>query len=557
MPTVIVNSKTLDLGSVSDSKALEIVKGLAAQLGTGRDAKTGTLNIVGRDGQWEIRRQSGWSRFWNFGFQRSLGERETAQVLDTLVKKAFGSLTSSKAVDSLHAYLGETTHVDAKKLSMLLQETAIGTKRLGRSGDIPSMSESEVLAKLGGVVDGAGDPIDEFDDLDTVAFANGSFGFVADIPPDESGKPRVIKIEKKPAIVDLTGKHGHRTKDVSAAYLRGLDGVLNVPGVIAPTHLIFRSADDHDKVYLVPSENVRAFLATNKGKLRFVGQVMPKVEGHSLSQCNKGEDGASPLDEVATHTAARQMHWTLVRLATHGFVNHDIKPANFMWDSARGRVSMIDFGMLHKIHKAPNSPLTRYAGGTPAYAHPHAARGDQHGPEYDAFSTAMTLLETAANSDPQTQDFAQRNNKDGALLRLKTDISDKGSYLLNWLKATLPENERATPQNDRLYAAYEQRIGDVNQVPKIPEIDHFPPTVENYCHHLIQASFLTGGDYLNRMKVLASHPYLMQELGPPLATNHPSSIQMIDPKTGRVPGVPDSTSGSHGLIHSSIHSSNS
>ena len=59
------------------------------------------------------------------------------------------------------------------------------------------------------------------------------------------------------------------------------------------------------------------------------------------------------------------------------------------------------------------------------------------------------------------------------------------------------------------------------------------------------------------MKGLASHPYLMQELGPPLATNHPSSIQMIDPKTGRVPGVPDSTSGSHGLIHSSIHSSNS
>src|SRR5262245_5969255 len=160
MPTVIVNSKTLDLGSVSDSQALEIVKGLAAKLGTGRDAKTGTLNVVGRDGQWQIRRQSGWSRFWNFGFQRSLGERETAQVLDTLCKKAFRSLPSSKAVDSLHAYLAETTHVDAKKLSMLLQETAIGTKRLGRSGDIPSMSEAEVLAKLG-VVDGADDPIEE------------------------------------------------------------------------------------------------------------------------------------------------------------------------------------------------------------------------------------------------------------------------------------------------------------------------------------------------------------------------------------------------------------
>ena len=128
MPTVIVNSKTLDLDSVSGAEALQIVKGLAAQLGTGRDVKTGTLNIVGRDGQWQIRRQSGWSRFWNFGFQRSLGERETAQVLDTLVKKAFGSLTSSKAVDSLHAYLGETTHVDAKKLSMLLGH-AIGTKR--------------------------------------------------------------------------------------------------------------------------------------------------------------------------------------------------------------------------------------------------------------------------------------------------------------------------------------------------------------------------------------------------------------------------------------------
>ena len=94
---------------------------------------------------------------------------------------------------------------------------------------------------------------------------------------------------------------------------------------------------------------------------------MPKVDGHSLAQCNKGEDGASPLDEVATHTAARQMHRTLVGLATHGFVHHDIKPANFMWDSARGRLSMIDFGMLHKLHKEPGSPLTRYRGGTPLY----------------------------------------------------------------------------------------------------------------------------------------------------------------------------------------------
>ena len=292
MPTVIVDSKTLDLDSISGEEALKIVKGLAAQLGTGRDAKTGTLNIVGRDGQWQIRRQSGWSRFWNFGFQRSLGERETARVLNVLFMKAFGNLTSSKVVDSLHAYLRETTHVDAKKLSMLTHE-AIATKRLDRSGDIPSMSESEVLAKLG-VRDGAGNPIDEFDDLETSAFGKGSYGFVADIPPDESGKPRVIKIEKNPEIVNLTGKDGHRSRDVSAAYLRGLDGVLNVPGVIAPTHLIFRSADDHDKVYLVPSENVRAFLATEKGKLEFVGQVMPKVDGHSLAQCNKGSKWRQP-----------------------------------------------------------------------------------------------------------------------------------------------------------------------------------------------------------------------------------------------------------------------
>jgi hypothetical protein len=530
MPTVIVNSKTLDLDSVSGAEALQVVKGLAAQLGTGRDAKTGTLNIVGRDGQWQIRRQSGWSRFWNFGFQRSLGERETAQVLDTLFKKALGSLPPSKALDSLHVYLGGTTHVDAKKLSMLLQD-AIGTKRLDRSGDIPSMSESEVLAKLG-VKDGDDNPIDEFDDLETSAFARGSYGFVADIPPDESGKPRVIKIEEDQEIVDLTGKHGHRSRDVSAAYLRGLDGVLNVPGVIAPTHFIFRSVDNYDKFYLVPSENVRAFLATKKGELRFAGQVMPKVDGHSLAQCNKGSDGASPLDEVATHTAARQMHWTLVRLATHGFVHHDIKPANFMWDSARGRVSMIDFGMLHKLHKGPDN-LTRFRGGTPLYLHPHAARGYFHGPECDSFSTAMTLLETAANSDPQTQTFAQRRD-DFALVRLKTEIPPDGSYLLNNIQATLPKSQRATPENDPLYAEYAQRIGP---------LDREKPTVENYCHHLIQASFLTGDAYLDRMKDLASHPYLMQELGPPLATNHPSSV----PITSRR----DSTSGSHARIHSS------
>jgi serine/threonine protein kinase len=540
MPTVIVNSKTLDLDSISGAEALQIVKGLAAQLGTGRDAKTGTLNIVGRDGQWQIRRQSGWSRFWNFGFQRSLGERETAQVLNTLFEKAFsaapsamaqafGLLPSSKAVASLRAYLEKTTHVDAKKLSMLLHD-AIGTKRLDRSGDIRSMSESEVLAQLG-VKDEDGNPIEEFYYLEH--FAKGSYGFVADIPPDKSGKPRVIKIEQKPEIVDLTGKHGHRSRDVSAAYLRGLDGVLNVPGVIAPTHFIFRSADHHEKFYLVPSENVRAFLATQKGKqgkLEFVGQVMPKVDGHSLAQCNKGEKGASPLDAGATHTAARQMHWTLVRLATHGFVHHDIKPANFMWDSARGRVSMIDFGMLHKTHKEELDPQIRYGGGTPLYSHPHAGKGWYHGPEYDAFSTAITLLETAANSDTETQTFAQRR-ENFAKVRLETEIPPDGSYLLNWLKATLPENERATPENNPLYAAYAERIGDVDK-----EI----PTVENYCHHLIQASFLTGEYYLDRMTELASHPYLMQELGGPLATNRPSSVPITSP--------PGSTPGSHARI---------
>ena len=42
------------------------------------------------------------------------------------------------------------------------------------------------------------DPIHEFDDLKSFAFASGSYGFVADIPLDESGKPRVIKIEQDP-----------------------------------------------------------------------------------------------------------------------------------------------------------------------------------------------------------------------------------------------------------------------------------------------------------------------------------------------------------------------
>jgi hypothetical protein len=111
---------------------------------------------------------------------------------------------------------------------------------------------------------------------------------------------------------------------------------------------------------------------------------------------------------------------------------------------------------------------------------------------------------------------------------------------LNWLRTTLPENERATPQNDPLYAAYEQRIGDVD--PKL-KVDELNPTVENYCHQLIQASFLKGGAYLDRMKQLASHPYLMQELGGPLATNPPPSVPITR-------GL-DSTSGSHARIHSS------
>src|SRR4029077_14845069 len=169
--------------------------------------------------------------------------------------------------------------------------------------------------------------------------------------------------------------------------------------------------------------------------------------------------------------------------------------------------------------------------------------------EYDAFSTAMTLLETAGKSDTETQTFALRNQNFGNF-RLTTNISSDGSYLLNWLQATLPENERAAPQNDPLYAAYAQRIGNVDEEIAKPgsdqeraQIASFPPTVENYSHHLIQASFLKGGAYLDRMKQLASHPYLMQELGGPLATNPPPSVPITR-------GL-DSTSGSHARIHSS------
>ena len=118
----------------------------------------------------------------------------------------------------------------------MLSQEAIATKRLDRSGDIRSMSESEVLAKLGGVRNGWGDPIEEFDDLENVAFASGNYGFVADIPPDESGKRRVIKIEKKPEIVNLTGKDGHRSRDVAdAASLSRTRRHPDVPGVVAPS----------------------------------------------------------------------------------------------------------------------------------------------------------------------------------------------------------------------------------------------------------------------------------------------------------------------------------
>lgn len=492
MPVTITDQDEFNIESLSATEARALLQELEVNLrGTDGQTKTGTLNIVHRGGRWEIRRQSLWSRFWNYGFQHSIGPERTRRVLRAIVGRATAEL-NAPAQEKLLMLLDKGEPIRSEQIQGKLNR-CLARRREERSAEPfqRGMSESELLGKLGV-------PTRNLNSLfETKTIGKGNCGSIAPIGPDANGTPRILKIERDPVKMQTGPACSLRQGEVSAAYLQSHRTGQTVPGVAVPTHFVFQ---DGRRYHLVPAEAVKAFLRNSRSKnLQYRGQVLPRVPGSNLFDALHGIGGAKPPGRGQQKMIARQMLEILIELAARGFVHHDLKLANFIWDPESKRLTLVDTGLLEKVSKHDNKGrTTNTQAGSPITLHPAVYDEQPHASEADGFAAAMTLLMLNLDwQDPgrEISDF-RGIFTDGAWGRLQRKDLRAGqeSYLSTWLGGV----SSSMITKERL-ERYQQRIGKPGEV---------RPTLENFCHQLIQASFLPTDQYREQLGQLLHHPYI-------------------------------------------------
>ncbi len=125
-----------------------------------------------------------------------------------------------------------------------------------------------------------------------------------------------------------------------------------------------------------PEQGWIAFSWADEGTLR------DRIRGSSLS----------PELLVPPHAWIKRLACALARMHDHGWVHHDIKPANILFSSTAG-VILTDFGSARRIGEpAP--------GGTLGYVSPERITGRPSDPRDDVFSFGC-LLESVIDALPQ------------------------------------------------------------------------------------------------------------------------------------------------------------
>jgi serine/threonine-protein kinase len=134
--------------------------------------------------------------------------------------------------------------------------------------------------------------------------------------------------------------------------------------------------------------------------------AMEKLDGSTLQQ-EVRRRGALPVIEAIDYT--RQLLSALRAVHQAGFVHRDVKPENLIVCHVGGRalIKLIDFGVA-KVGGAPRCPIAPLAFptlegaciGTPRYASPEQARGDQVDPRTDIYAAGIVLYTLIAGRGP-------------------------------------------------------------------------------------------------------------------------------------------------------------
>jgi serine/threonine protein kinase len=116
--------------------------------------------------------------------------------------------------------------------------------------------------------------------------------------------------------------------------------------------------------------------------------AMEYLRGQSLEQYLRGE--GQPTVAQATRIA-REAAAGLAAAHEIGLVHRDVKPANLWLEAPRGRVKLLDFGLVHEQQSNIGLTADGQAVGTPAFMSPEQARGDKVDHRTDLYSLGAVL----------------------------------------------------------------------------------------------------------------------------------------------------------------------
>jgi serine/threonine-protein kinase len=183
--------------------------------------------------------------------------------------------------------------------------------------------------------------------------------------------------------------------------------------------------------------------------------VMKFLEGMGLGRYVKNVGWPLPSSEVLS--IAKQLGAALSHLHSRGLVHRDVKPSN-VFVSAEGKVTLLDFGVLHDKSA---QVLTRTGAwvGTPAYVAPEVLDAKPIDARADLYSFGVLLYELFCGQLPFTND--------NELQLLKEKLSAKAPELperSRWrgtgveqvlVRALAPEPDRRFGSAEELLAALE------------------------------------------------------------------------------------------------------
>ena len=124
--------------------------------------------------------------------------------------------------------------------------------------------------------------------------------------------------------------------------------------------------------------------------------VMEYVEGRTLAQIIRDEDGLSP-DRAADITI--DVAAALAFAHRNGVIHRDVKPGNVLINTT-GQVKVTDFGIARAVSTQENLTQTGTVMGTATYFSPEQARGEPVDPRSDVYALGVVLYECLAGRPP-------------------------------------------------------------------------------------------------------------------------------------------------------------